>query len=145
MNHLERWSHIIFYFGFCVIILRAGLQFLMSIPDFPLPDLALGNGLTPRGFISSFANMAALLMPAWFAYFATKLSLCNFRFNRDNHQRMVQLLEEEQKNIERIRQSIDEVPVVAFHTVGEDLAEIMLIEDNSLWTEQYRNTRIEHL
>lgn len=145
VNHLERWSHIIFYVGFCVIILRAGLQFLMSIPDFPLPDLALGNGLTPRGFISSFANMAALLMPAWFAYFATKLSLCNFRFNRDNHQRMVQLLEEEQKNIERIRQSIDEVPAVAFRAVGEDLAEIMLIEDNSLWTKQYRNTRIEHL
>ena len=145
VNHLERWSHIIFYVGFCVIVLRAGLQFLMSIPDFPLPDLPLGNGLEPKGFISSFANMAALLMPAWFGYFATKLSLCNFRFNRDNHQKMMKLLEEEQKNIEQLRSSIDDVPVVALQAVGENLAEIMLVEDMSLWAKQYQNTRIEHL
>ena len=97
------------------------------------------------GFISTFAYMAALLMPAWFAYFSTKLSLCNFRFNRDNHRRMVQLLEEEQRNIAQLRSSIDEVPVVALQAVSEDLAEVMLVEDNSLWTKQYENTRVTHL
>ena len=145
VKHLERWSQVIFYIGFIVIIARAGLQFLMSIPQFPLLPLSLGNGLTPKGFISAFANMAALLMPAWFGYFATKLSLCNFRFNRDNHEKMMHLLEEERRNIEQLRLSIDEVPEVALQAVGENIAEIMLVEDMTLWAKQYKGTHIDHL
>ena len=145
VKHLERWSRIIFYVGFGVIILRAFLQFLMSIPSFPLPDLPLANGLSPKGFISSFANMAALLMPAWYGYFATKLSLCNFRFNRDNHRQMVQMLEEERQNITGLRDSIDDIPAEALQAVGENIADIMLVKDMSMWSQQYRNTHIDHL
>ena len=145
VNHLDRWSRAVFYIGFCVVILRAGLQFLMSIPDFPLPQLQLGNDLSAKGFISSFANMAALLSPTWYSYFATKLSLCNFRFNRDNHQMMMDLLAEEQRNADLLRETIDDVPAEAFSAIGENLAEIMLVTDNSVWTAQYRNTRITHL
>ena len=145
VKHLEGWSHVIFYVGFCVIILRAFLQFLMSIPAFSLPALALANDVTPRAFISNFANMSALLMPAWYSYFATKLSLCNFRFNRDNHQQMAQILEEERKNIGELRDSIDDVPIEALRAIGENLADIMLVKDTSMWTQQYRNTHIDHL
>lgn len=144
-DHLDRWSHAVFYLGFCVIILRALLQFLMSVPGFPLPALPLSNGVTPRSFISNFANMTALLMPAWFSYFATKLTLCNFRFNRDNHQRMIGLLEEERRNAALLTESIDDVPAEALQAIGEDLADIMLVKDMSMWSTQYSNTRIDHL
>lgn len=145
VKHLDRWSRVIFYVGFCVIILRAFLQFLMSIPNFPLPALSLMNGVSTKSFISSFANMAALLMPAWYSYFATKLSLCNFRFNRDNHQKMIDMLTKERSNAALLKESIDEVPAEALQAIGENLADIMLVKDMSMWSRQYRNTNISHL
>lgn len=144
-EHLERWSHIVFYVGFGVVLMRSLLQFLISFPSFPLPAFTLGNGVRSQDFILGLANMSALLVVAWLSYYTTKLSLCNFRFNRDNHNDMAAMLEEERRNVELLRSSVEEVPVVALKAIGDNLADIMLVKDMALWTQQYKNTQIDSL
>ena len=55
------------------------------------------------------------------------------------------MLEEERQNIAELRSRIDDIPAEALQEIGESLAEIMLVKDTSLWTQQYRNTHIDHL
>lgn len=144
--HLKKWASLAFGIGFGFILLRACLQFVMSLPSVTLPSRTLGNGkVVLSGFITSFANMLALMMPAWFSFFTNKLSLCNFQFNEENHRRMLRLLRDEQDNFQHLQQRIDRAPVEALQTICESLAELMTKRDVSVWVRQYEQTRIKHL
>ena len=146
VTHLEKWAKIAFGIGFGFILLRAGLQFVMSLPNVALPHLTLGaDKVELSRFVPSFANMLALMMPAWFSFFTNKLSLCNFRFNQDNHQKMLELLRDEQDNFQHLQQIIDIAPVEALQTISESLTELMTKRDVSVWVRQYEQTRIKHL
>ena len=142
--HLERWSNAVFYAGFGFILFRAGLKFVMSF-GVSFPEVTLNNGVTLRKFVSSAANMLALMVPAWYSFFTAKLSLCNFRFNRDNHRSMQALLLGERDNFEHLRCIIDDAPAEALRSMAESLAEIMAVKDTLIWVKQYRGTRISHL
>ena len=143
--HLERWSRIAFYISFGFILARAGLQFAMSLPQVVIPNHPLPNGVMLEDFIPSFANMLALLFPAWFSYFSGKLSLCNFQFNRDNHRRMLKLLGGEQDNYKHLERIVDVASTEVLQTISESLAEIMTEKDTSVWVKHYEGTRVQHL
>jgi len=145
VRHLDRWSRIAFYIGFGFILARAALQFAMSLPQVVIPGYDIGNGIELSRFIPSFANMLALMFPAWFSFFSSKLSLCNFQFNRDNHQKMLKLLRGEQDNFNHLKQNADVVPAEVLQTITESLTELMTEEDNAVWVKQYEGTRIQHL
>ena len=143
VKHLERWNRTIFLIGFAAVILRAFYQFFIVIPE--VPDLYLGNGITVAKFSKSFANMVALLVPAWAAYFSSKLSLCNFGYNRDNHKRMLDLLQNEQDNFAHLQERIGTVPGEILRVYVESIAEMMVEKDVFPWTEKYERTKIDHL
>lgn len=149
VRHLERMSYIVFHVGFWLVIARAGLQFALPLMEkLPSVENALAitiRGMSVRTFITTGANMLAMLIPAWATYFSAKLSLGNFRFNRDNHQRMMEKLSEERKNLEGLCAEEENLSAEAMHDIGEGLAEVLLVLDNTAWAEKYRGTSISQM
>lgn len=142
VNKLENWYKIVFGAGFIAVVLRALLQFVWVL--WPITSGEL-NGIAMSKFSGSFANMVALMLPGWASYFSTKLSQCNFRYNLENHQRMITRLEEELTKIRQMRRSVTEIPLEALNGLGEELAQTMLIEDTYAWYRQVKTITVKHL
>ncbi|RGY95764.1 hypothetical protein [Clostridium sp. AM58-1XD] len=128
-DSLEKWNKWIFSIGFVVVILRAVLQFAIVY----MPLSGSSNGISTTSFVRSFANMAALLLPAWASYFSSKLGQCNYRYHSRNHERMGAQLSEELDRVQQLQDLEHGVPLEIINTVAEELAEIMLVEDTSAW------------
>ncbi|MCR5089592.1 MAG: hypothetical protein K6C08_08780, partial [Oscillospiraceae bacterium] len=143
VRHLERFARTSFIIGFVVVILRALLQFFLN--TLPLPDWNLSDGISVDSLLRTVFNMLALLVPAWAAYFSSKLTLCNFRFDCDYHKRMMTLLLQEQKRMDRLQETFDDIPAEAIVAMGEHLAEIMLLKDTAEWQEQYESATVSQL
>lgn len=125
---LDKWNKVIFAAGFVTVILRALLQFYVSL--FPLNGLI--NGVELNSYVTSFANMAAMLLPAWASYFASKINLCNFRYNLDNHTRTAERLSEVLEQVRGLEGRKD-LPVDVMGTVAEDVSRSMILEDTMAW------------
>ena len=76
VKSLSKWSQYTFFVGFVFVFLRAAFNFVTVLH--PVSSAPLGY-TTIRTFSSTFANMLAMLLPAWAAYFSSKLSQCNYR------------------------------------------------------------------
>jgi hypothetical protein len=74
VKRLKSMGKAIFFIGFFIVLFRGCLQLFLSI--FKIPGDINGKELQPM--IKSFANMCALLFPAWASYFTLKLNFCNF-------------------------------------------------------------------
>ena len=134
---LKKWGRAVFFAGFTFVVLRALFKFTTLVR--PIPLIPLGTqGVTLRSFVGSASNMLAMLLPAWAAYFSTKLSQCNYQFNLDNHTRMVSSLKQIREQITMIETSFPEVSLEYVSALGESVARIMLGEDTSSWIRQYR-------
>lgn len=142
VTKLNRWSRTLFAVGFAAVVLRALYQFAVVL--FPLPAVSI-NAIPLSKFGSSFANMLALFLPAWASYFSAKLAGCNYQYNCDNHRRMQEQLTGMLSHVRALHHNIQELPVEAIHVLGEDLAEVMLIEDTFAWHRQYTGSTIKHL
>lgn len=141
VEQLDRWSRIAFSIGFVVTLLRALLQFSLI---FFSPQGSV-NGIAMSSLIRSGANMLALMLPAWASYFASKASLCNFRYNYENHSRMTNLLAGVRDRLTALESTQQEVPIEALNMLAEEIAEIMLIEDAAPWRDQYMGATVKHM
>lgn len=141
VEKLDRWGRLAFGFGFAVTLLRALLQFSLI---FFSPQGSI-NGVAVNSLIRSGANMLALMLPAWASYFASKASLCNFRYNYENHCRMITLLTGMRDRLAVLKSMEQEIPIEALSMLAEEIAEIMLIEDAAFWREQYMGATVKHM
>lgn len=142
VDAMDKWFRWVFAIGFGAVILRGIFQFAWVI--FPVGDGFVG-AVPASKFAGSFANMLALLLPAWASHFSSKSSQCNFRYNRDNHARMRQRLTEMLDRVSAMSRSGRAVPLELLDTLGEEVAEAMLLEDTSAWHRQYMGTTVKHL
>lgn len=138
---LDRWGRAAFGIGFAVTLLRGMLQVSRI---FYIPQGSV-NGIALSALISSAANMLALLVPAWASYFASKASLCSFRYNYENHCRMAALLTEIQGRLNAAQSMEQDIPIEALSMLAEEIAEIMLIEDAAPWLEQHMGASVKHM
>lgn len=134
---LDKWNKVIFAAGFITVILRALLQFYVSL--FPLNGLI--NGVELNSYVTSFTNMAAMLLPAWASYFASKINLCNFRYNLDNHTRTAERLSEVLEQVRGL-ESRKDLPVDVMETVAEDVSRSMILEDTMAWEHKLGGTSV---
>lgn len=141
VERLDKWYKCIFTVGFVTVILRAVFQFYVSL--FPLQGSI--NGVELNGYTRSFANMLALLLPAWASYFASKASLCNFRYNCDNHTRMAKEFSQILVQVEMIQGIQEDVPVEILNTLCEELADVMIVGDTLAWERKYQGSTITNL
>lgn len=137
LNHLDKWHHVIFSIGFVMVILRALLQFYVSF--FPLGSF---NGVNLNSYIRSFANMVALLLPAWASYFSSKTTLCNFRYNYDNHTRMAERLAKTLAQMEELETKKDSIPLDILNALSEEISQIMIVEDTLAWERKYQSSAV---
>ena len=82
--------------------------------------------------------MLAMLLPAWAAYFSSKLSQCNYRYNLDNHRHMIKALEQIREQIRVVEESFTDVPLEYVGALGNSVAQLMLSEDTSMWMRLYQ-------
>lgn len=142
VEHLDTWGKYLFGVGFVVVVLRSVFQLAVAIH--PLESGYVGAVALSK-FSGSFANMLALLLPAWASYFSTKAAQCNFRYNRDNHQNMYERMTELLERIRDLKALGETLPLKAVHTLAEELAGAMLLEDTSAWQKKYTGSTITHL
>lgn len=135
VRSLSKWSQYTFFVGFIFVFLRAVFNFVTILH--PVSSAALGY-TTIRTFSSTFANMLAMLLPAWAAYFSSKLSQCNYRYNLDNHRHMIKALEQILEQIHVVEESFTDVPLEYVGALGNSVAQLMLSEDTSMWMRLYR-------
>ena len=135
VRSLSKWSQYTFFVGFIFVFLRAVFNFVTVLH--PVSSAPLGY-TTIRTFSSTFANMLAMLLPAWAAYFSSKLSQCNYRYNLDNHRHMIKALEQIREQIRVVEESFTDVPLEYVGALGNSVAQLMLSEDTSMWMRLYR-------
>lgn len=128
-RRLEQWNKWLFSIGFAVVILRGFIQFFISY----MPLAGMGNGISLNSFVRSFANMAALLLPAWASYFASKLNQCNYHYHARNHREMEQAISVQLERVHRLQKTGDRVPLEVLGTLSEEIAELMLVIDTGEW------------
>lgn len=142
-DNLDQWSRRIVGLGFVVIVLRSLLQALWAVA--PITGEPLHNEISLDSYISTMANMTALLLPAWGAYFTSKQVFCNYRYNAVNHRHMMDRLGQMLVQVRLMRNSLPDVPIEAINSLGEELAEMMLLEDTSAWHRQFQSAVVKRL
>lgn len=87
-QRLNKLANIFYMAGFSIVIGRGFLQFLVPYVSSGLNLDQLIHGIKIKSFISSFANMLALVMPAWASYFSTKLNMNSYAWLKNNSVKM---------------------------------------------------------
>lgn len=141
-RRLEQWSSGVFYAGFALVLFRAALQIVLTFVKLPQGTI---HGVALQTFVSSLFNALALLVPAWCGYFTGKLSLCNFRYNRDNHARMRKQLLHDREALASLRADGAPLNRDLLRAVGESLADDLLLQDTAAWARTFADRRVTHL
>lgn len=139
VSSLAKWSKTVSYIAFAVVIIRALLQYVLSLS--PISDW---NGFDINSWIRSFANCAALLLPAWASFFSTKIMQNNFNYNLANHNNMAEKLTAMKNKLE-YSMNQESIQIEIISSLVDEIVEIMILEDSSEWKHQYMNTTIKPL
>jgi len=123
VNGLKRFTTAIFTLGFAIVVLRGGLQFVLV---YVKSDITR-NGINLVSFIKSFANMLAMIIPAWASYFSLKLSLSNFEGLANNSRAMIDGLTLMKKMIEDEKKKTD-TSFERIYAFSKDLSKLVLGE-----------------
>lgn len=138
VKRLEMWGRTILYVGFVMVLVRGLMQFLLILFPVSSPD----GGMDLNGWLRSFLNMLALVLPAWASYFTAKLTLNNFKFNYNNHVQMCSRIQTLMNNLDRLlKQSTVSVEMAS--KFSEEVAQTLINQDTSEWARQYLNSTIK--
>lgn len=83
-RHLKKTASVVAAAGITIVIARGFLQFVIPFASVGLNLSGQINGVRIDSFIKSFANMLALVVPAWASYFSAKLSMNNYEWLRND-------------------------------------------------------------
>lgn len=135
VKKLDKWAKVVFYTGLAFVVARGFLKLFIIIH--PLSHEYIGN-VPFNVFAGTSANMLAMILPAWAAYFSTKLSQCNYKYDLENHRHMVTSLRQISDQISMIEENFLEVPLEYVSALGESVAQTMLGEDTVKWMSWHR-------
>lgn len=141
---LEKSEKAFVHIGALLVVLRALFQFVVVVN----PEFISGPerfGIETPDFWKSFANMLALVVPAIASYFASKLALCNFKFDYENHKNTQIRLDALKKRVENLITLDSPIKMEILSSLGDDVAKTVLAEDTYIWHSQYMSTTIKRL
>lgn len=87
-QRLNKMASVMYLVGFGIVVGRGFLQFIVPFVSSGLNLSAAFNGVKLESFIKSFANMLALVVPAWASYFSTKLNMNGYAWLWNNSVKM---------------------------------------------------------
>lgn len=140
VKRLSKFRESVFWIGFTLVILRGLIQFAMPFFRDGITD---AYGATWVGYIRSFANMLALLVPTWALYFSTKLSLNNFVGLYEHSEEAINELRKLRHNVEYL----DTNRIVSYDALmalSEDVLDTQISEVND-WYSQTKAKTVERL
>lgn len=103
-QRLNKLASAFYLAGFAIVIARGFLQFIVPFVSSGMNLSVAIHGVKIESFIKSFANMLALVMPAWASYFSTKLSMNGYAWLRNNSIKMKSGFEVIEAKLHGIRQ-----------------------------------------
>jgi hypothetical protein len=124
VSKLKQYTAILFVIGLTIVISRGALQFVLvyfNTKDAPQTTKEIIS------FVKSFANMLALVVPAWASYFSLKLSLSNFEGLANNSRDMKNSLALMKKIVEDEKKKTG-ISFERIYTFSKDLSRLMLGE-----------------
>lgn len=139
VKHLEKYGKVFMIVSFVTVVLRSMFRFLLIITGGHIGSVVFG------GLSEAFANMLALVVPAVATYFTSKLSLCNFEYNYNNHKKMAETLEALSQRVKNIIKLDSEMTMEIIGTLGQDVACALLLDDANSWHRQYMSLTIKRL
>ena len=148
---LKKYYKIIFYIGFIIVLLRAALQVYTTFAPIPGTITILGSStvlgatgsIKLNSYIETFANMLALLIPAWAAYFNSKLTLCNWEGLYNNDVRMMEGLQQIKQRIVDEKQK-EYLSYQDIYYISKDVNALMLGEISE-WYYQINSKKVTKL
>lgn len=87
-QRLNKMASMLYMVGFAIVVGRGFLQFIVPFVFSGLNLSTAFHGVKIESFIKSFANMLALVMPAWASYFSTKLNMNGYAWLKNNSVKM---------------------------------------------------------
>lgn len=130
-RHLKKTASAVAAAGIVIVIARGFLQFVIPFAAAGLNLSAPVHGVKLDSFIKSFANMLALVVPAWASYFSAKLSMNNYEWLRNDS---IQV----KAGLERIAQRLEDVKkrnTNSYQVISDITNDIMALtrEDYTGW------------
>lgn len=111
-ERLNRVATTMYTAGFVIVVARGFLQFLIPFLSAPMNLSAMIHQVKIESFIKSFANMLALVMPAWASYFSTKLNMNGYEWLLNNSRRMIAGYEAVEKKLADVKQHRNSYQVI---------------------------------
>lgn len=142
-NNLKKYWKVVFYIGFVFVLIRGGLQLYLNIEVIQGPLIVKRFIAQNIKTIKDYANMLALLLPAWAGYFSSKLSLCNFEGLYNNHMNLIDELEVVKQMINDEQQK-DSIAYSDMYYLSKDVSSIIL-GDISEWYSQINARKVTSL
>jgi hypothetical protein len=138
---LKKFQETVFWIGFGLVLARGLLQFL--IPLFPNAINDNLNGVPLENFLRSFANMLALMIPAWAGYFTSKLSLNNFSGLFEHSEQMERKLRALQHRVENLSAK----PSISYESLIALSADVLSMQISEVddWYEQTAARTIQRM
>ncbi len=141
VDRLKKWHSVIFKIGFVSVLLRALLQFALIFENKIMSNpLALSAGT--YSVIKSYANMFAMMLPAWGSYFLSKLGQCGYEYNYQNHKQMEASLSQELKRLQSAKNLGSSVLLESLEAIAERISEIMLVADTGMWHSKMKASKV---
>ena len=134
VTSLTKWWENLAKISFAVVIFRSFFQAVLNSPGFA----------AVQGLYGGIANLLAMILPAWAAYFSSKSAQNNFVYNYNNHSRMAEKLTELKERIDPLLLR-DAIPMELVEVIIGELSDIMVAEDSAEWQRQYMSTEIKPL
>lgn len=118
VKQLKRMGTVLFYIGFVLVVLRGFMQLFIVFAK-------LDSNVT--GYARSFANMLALMAPAWASYFTGKLTLGGYEKLRDESSLMTGKLQQAEVMVDDIL-ARNEISIDMVKAAADEISILMLSE-----------------
>ncbi len=136
---LRKWYSVIFKIGFALVLLRTMMQFALVL-DGTLYDIPFSDNVISTA--NTCASVIAMLIPAWAAYFLSKLTHCSYEYNYENHCNMAKNLRAELERLEYSKNFDSSVLLETLGFTAERLSEALLVDDTYPWRGKIQGSKV---
>ena len=132
-NRLSHLASAFYLIGFIIVVSRGFLQFVVPFVFSGFNFSSAINGIKIESFIKSFANMLALVMPAWASYFSTKLNMNGYEWLWNNSCKLKAEFDKAELKLERLTEHTSHT-----YQIISDVANDILTLTREDYTNWYR-------
>lgn len=141
-QRLQKMAATLYMAGFVIVVSRGFLQFLIPFISSSMNLSKEIHAVKIDSFMKSFANMLALVMPAWASYYSTKLNMNGYEWLLKNSQKMKAGFEAAQTKLDDIKLQKNSYQIIS--DVAKDIMDLTQ-EDYTGWYQRMGSQKFTRL